>query len=277
MKFRIRIPTILFAALFLVASVQAGLPDLFQTFEDAAEPGYVADPQQGEVRVKFPEGSQISFEEARFGKGSLLINSSGDRKNTLAWEALLSSAELEAFQSETRSLTLVAWVRSPDWKPFVLFWRVPSDIGLPGFFQFAFLGGEKSKLFFSVTGPEEAGKGVRHEVLSPKTVSIVPEDWNHFAVTFDEGVVQFYCNGEPVGEPCSLPIEEIPPLAAKFPSMKAFLGVDAGSSVDDFGLFGDRALSGEDIRAIHDTGLQAFLENSASQKSKSANPNPKKP
>jgi len=88
-------------------------------------------------------------------------------------------------------------------------------------------------------------------------------EWGHVAMTFNQGEVAFYFNGEPVGEPRMLPeeITSIPEIEGEkkgfFRSMVSSPGV---SHIDDFGFWADEALSAEQIRAAGESGLKVFLE-----------------
>lgn len=257
------------AICLLTTRLGAEVPDLFHFYEEDTEPGYVADSLTSEFRIKLAEGSQISFTQARFGKGSLLI-SPHEGRSGVAWEKLINSEEWKPFQAEIDKMTITAWVRPSGTEPFIIFWRIPSQTSLPGFFQFTFLGGASNRLYFAATGPGEGekGTGAQHILMSSLSVTPLTGEWNHFALTFEDGEVRFYLNGELVGEPRFFPLEVIPASENRFPSLKAVAGVGEGSYVDDFGFFGNRALSGDDIRSIYENGLQAFLEKSSPKNSK---------
>ncbi len=251
------------ASVALVGGARAEVPDLFHTFEeDGGE--MVVDSAPGALAIRLPESSRVSTEQHRFGKGALLINErpKSEKPVGLGWETLLTRPEQEAFKEEIRKCTVTAWVKPEGIEPFIVFWRIPGATYLPGYLQFSFLGGEKGRFYASMTGaPEEGGeKGKGWNGMSSLPASLPPGEWSHLAMVFDEGEVRFYLNGAPLGVPLHSTISTLPAMESQYPSMKAFSGVDAGTVVDDFALFGSRALTDEEIAAVYEHGLEAFVK-----------------
>lgn len=238
-------------------SVRADIPNLFHFYEEQAGSEYAVSDSGGGFQIHLAENAAQNSDKARFGKGSLLI------KGGLAWETMIEAAEWEPFRGEIRQMTISAWVRPSGLESFVVFWRLPSALEWPGFFQFSSLGGEKNPLYFAVTGPgaEQDAKGEQHQVLSTQSVSFLPDEWNHLALTFNEGEVTFYVNGERVGAPVTVPIDTIPAITNPQPSMKAAAGSAQPMFLDDFGLFGSTALTADEVFLVYQDGLDTFVKN----------------
>ncbi len=242
----------------------AGIPDLLLTFEESPEERWIANAGSEAFPVPLPEGTRISGEAARFGQGGLEINRLKGREDLagIGWQVLLGKENGPLFQDEIQKMTIATWVRPTEITPITIFWRLATSTGYSGFFQFAYLGHDR--LYFQATGPEgeEGTPGVSPAVSSRSPVSLQPGEWNHLAMTFNNGEVCFYANGEMLGQPMAFPLETLPAQPPQgTPSLLALAGVQEGTHADDFALFGDRALSPDEIRALYENGLTNFLEN----------------
>ena len=253
--------TALAALILSTPSSRGALPDLAFTFEQGDDPGLLNDTNEGYAFRAAPEAA-ISQDAHRFGSKGLLINASekSDKGDGTGWEVMLRAHGLESFKGETRQMTISVWVRLATPAPFIIFRRIPANNLAQGFFQFTYLGGEKGRLYYSMTGEGEAGMAPTFQAISPEPASVLPGEWTHLAMTFSEGEIRFYANGSPVGKATFIEAQVIPNAFHELSSMKALSGVGEGTAVDDFGFFGSRALDDHEIAALYRNGLQAFQE-----------------
>lgn len=244
------------------ATAQGHIPSLYYQFEEDGQPGVQVDLSRDAFQIPFSKGSERVSDIARFGSGSLKMDRISEESETgRAFEALLNKPDLEGFRDEITQLTISAWVQPSGVKPFVIFRRIPGSTNLPGYFQFTSLGGEKTRLYFSMCGEGE-GEAASAQAMSGNVVSLLPGEWNHVAMTFDEGTLRFYVNGRVAGDPVVLSHKSIPPVTERFSSLLAVAGMEEGSYLDDFALIGDRALDEQAISSLYESGLEAFLNES---------------
>ncbi len=245
------------------ATLWGDIPDLLQSFEEGDGQG-VGNLGGEEFWIQLSKGAQFSAAAARFGKAGLDIQAlkeEGDSSSGQAWQTGLTQDVWAGFREEIRQITIAAWVRPEEIKPFVIFWRIASSTANPGFFQFTLLG--QGRLYFAAAGPEgEAGEpAIRPAISSRSPAPVKQGEWTHLAMTFNNGEVRFYANGELLGEPLAFPLETIPPLSTQgVPSMIALSGLPAGSQADEFALFGSRVLTPEEVQSLYENGLEAFLK-----------------
>ncbi len=104
---------------------------------------------------------------------------------------------------------------------------------------------------FGVT-TEEGGKGV----ASTESWALTPGKWNAVAAVFEKGVVSFYLNGDPVGRPQELGVAAIPAMEGGKGSLRT--GGGYVGLLDDLVVLPNRALTPEEVRALHTQGLEAL-------------------
>jgi len=242
---------IVLSLLWPVGPLNAALPDLIYTFEQTGEGGCLEDLGQGKFQIQSGKNASLNNEEAKFGTSSLRISESTNTSE--GWNVLLNDATLHAFRQETSRLSIAAWVKLHRLETSVIFWRIPGGTREAGFFQFSFLGNGLNRLYFAVSeggGENESG----YRVMSPRPLPIEAECWHHLAMTFDEGTVQFYFDGQSAGKETRLSLTQIPAAMRPLASIKGG-GMNGGGRMDDFLLMGDRVLSAEEIAQIYENGI----------------------
>ena len=96
------------------------------------------------------------------------------------------------------------------------------------------------------------------KIQSDKTPGLMMGEWTHVAMTFNEGKVAFYYNGEPVGEVQSMPDGMTSVTAIADLGVGMFRGLVSSpgiSHLDDFGFFAETVLSPAEIARIYEKGL----------------------
>ncbi len=230
-----------------------GAPSVVYYFDNIDRPAAAID-ALGKLRdINLTKDSHISDTEKRFGEGSLLIQK-GAHAATAGWYASLDS--IPEFAEKLDSLTITLWICPEKEGAIPLVRRSQHTESGEGVFAF-YLDG-LSRLVFSV-GKERA--------LS-LPITVVPRQWTHLAVTFERGAVKFFVNGELwEAVPSRLSMEQIPGASDKG-AFSGLLSSHPGLYLDDFGFFGDRALSGAEIKGIYADGLDKFLKNPQTSSSK---------
>lgn len=127
----------------------------------------------------------------------------------------------------------------------------------PGYFRFgnqSNTGDAKERrgtLRFLVTDPS----GNYQQVASSESWIQIQEQWATVGLTFDQGAVQFYVNGEPLGEPQKITVEQIPSGAPDLTRhIRAAFGFEG--AFDDLLVVPDQALSPEQMQAVYQNGIQ---------------------
>ncbi|MDO8542976.1 MAG: LamG domain-containing protein [Opitutaceae bacterium] len=236
----------------------AKLAALF-TFEKAngkVVPNAIASAPRHELR--FLGTSKIDREEKNAGRGrqSVAVASPWRPLNTLQ---ISGTAELG------RTFTLALMARSTERKHARLFSAYNGNRPVNG-----------SELVFDYDPSGRVLSGLRliaHGIpLLSDPITVQSEKYHHLAVTYDEGHVRFYFDGEPVGEgwlPGGAPIRLARDLLV---GEDADLGSDEqfNGNLDDIVVLG-RALAPAEIKAVAAQGAEAFFATEAA-----AAPTPKK-
>jgi len=229
--------------LLLLTVAHGAPPDVVYLFDDIDRPMEAVDAGHITRDIKLTAGSHISEEEPRFGKGSLLIQG-GQRAATAGWYAPLESV-LE-FADETEKMTMTLWIRATEVGSVPLVRRSQFSGKDPGTFGFHLDG--VGRLVFSID----------KQKVQSAPIGLQAGQWTHLAVTFDKGAVIFYVNGE---EAASMPIEvEKVPMASLKGSFSGFLNAPVGLFADDFGFFGNRTLTADDIKQLYQEGLEKWMQ-----------------
>lgn len=245
--------------------LKADLPDMFFDFDEEAETGQLLDSRGNQFSMNLEDESHRTEAVVKFGTGALEIVPSSDKKSGTGWAAMAHLPPLNAFTDQTEKMTIATWVRPVSLEWFLIFWRIASQSHNPGHFQFSYLGGDKGYLYFSVTGPGDGAEEEipRFHVRSSEKAPLRANEWNHLAMTFDEGEIHFYVNGNQLGGTRVIELQSIPMITRGTPSLKGMEGLGDGSLVDDFAFFGSRALSSAEIARLYRDGLKSFLDNSS--------------
>lgn len=195
----------------------------------------------------YKESSDPCTIEARVGKGAHVISSDGGK-------LVAVQGAREKFSGAVRKMTIAAWVRMSEKTSFTLFWRIPGSTSSPGFFQLVYSGYQT--LVLIAVGSD----GGARSATSPVTV-IVPDDWTHLAMTFDEGAVRFYVNGQQTGPDVYLP-DELPESPNADVSFAGFVESQAKLQIDDYVVMMNAALGAEDIYDVFENGFSHFFSKS---------------
>ncbi len=144
-------------------------------------------------------------------------------------------------------------------RTLVFFQRMMGSRRKPGFFAFynqsniERSGNMIGTFRFTATGPE----GTPETVASKETWTLTPGEWHHVLMTFDHGQVQFFLNGEALGEAQKLSsLEIIPALQRSAKSFRMALGF--GGAVDDVVIRLNQKLTHEEIRKHFAEGATAL-------------------
>jgi len=253
--FRLTVPVFLLSALM---QASGALPNICYLFEEEESIPRVQVDLFRNLEIPFSKNSARVTENARFGRGCLRIGRlSGERSQGYAFEAMLRGAMLEQFREPVSRMTISLWLYRVGDTPVVMFRRMPGAPRSAGFFQWVLLKGEKTRFYFAATAEngDEPGGYKTYELLSKAVFTVPPGEWNHLAMTFDQGVVSFYLNGRLAGEPQSVPYSVIPVATEPLSSILAAAQLEEGSLVDEFLLLGDQALGEMEILEIYEKGI----------------------
>lgn len=131
---------------------------------------------------------------------------------------------------------------------------VASSSNTPGFFRFRAQrnGGDdherRGTLRFGVTGPDGQG----HTATSTISWSQLANAWNWVGMVYDQGRVTFYLNGEELGEPVEVPVQEIPGTEGRSYFVRS--GYSFIGAFDDLVFLPQKALSSDEMRALFQKG-----------------------
>lgn len=218
------------------------------------EPGslFEAKLESGEVEtlVSKKSDAQISTKIKKFGEGSLEI--AGPFSMDVPKGSLLTDSLGEAI--DKMSLTL--WLRLPEegTKKGVVIANRTVGPGEAGRWGAGWVAKRLGLTFTNGSGPMVS------MARKPHTVPIPPQTWTHLALVVDGQRVVFYVNGQEV-ETRELSSPGVPAVDEISHAHMQFLrGLPKGAFVDDFGYFGTTALTPDEIDAICQSGLRAFME-----------------
>lgn len=229
----------------------------FYFFDESPDPRLTQDSSgEGNDFPYLGESTQTT-EAAKFGEGSMAL---GGNK-LMGFSGEIASSPLAG---EISQMTISLWVmaRNGDSTTSPIFFLQRLN-GSTGGGHFTFNYDEIGKFSFYAEDLSESnaegGKIVR--IYSDPIPPFPGGEWTHVAMTFDRGEVVFYLNGQPVGDPHGLPEGQ--------DAIRDIVGSDVGvfrgmvsspgiQYVDDFGFFGNVALSPEDIQSLYEKGLKAF-------------------
>ena len=145
------------------------------------------------------------------------------------------------------------------------FQRINGSSTRPGFLRFNSQNNSgdelerKGTFRFTVTDAD----GKNHTAASTAPWEARHGEWHRVAVVFDKGNVRFYLDGELWGNPVAIPLEVIPESEARPESIRAGFGFSG--AIDDLVIAPGRALSGREIKQLHEEGpaapeVRAFLK-----------------
>lgn len=229
----------------------------FYLFDETADPPLALDSTgEGNDFPYLGESTQTT-EAAKFGEGSMALG--GNKLMGFSGE-IASSALAGEISQMTISLWIMARNGDSTVSPIFFLQRLNGSTG-GGHFTFGYA--ENGRLYFYMEDRSEGGEasGGIVRVYSDPIPPFPGGEWIHVAMTFDRGEVVFYLNGQPVGDPQGLPEGQ--------DAIRDIVGSDTGvfrgmvsspdiQYVDDFGFFGNVALSPEDIQSLYEKGLKAF-------------------
>lgn len=225
--------------------------DVCYLFEDDAHEAI--DSSKNGINILLSGETRSVGEGGKFGSGRLVIGKNPVNARC-GWYAPLNRPEFEGFRDEIRAMSIVAWIKPTEAKYAAVILR---RIAANGGFDFTC----SKSLIFSVVSD-----GIGSQKTSPTLPPAVPDEWMHVAVTFNEGEVTFYQNGEAYPG-VELGVSKIPAIGDDEKGVLAgFLDAPVDTSVDDFAFFGDRALTPEEISKIYADGLEAFYSNDSAAK-----------
>lgn len=198
--------------------------------------------------------SRVTHESAKFGEGSMRIGA--NRYQPIMATIPLEKGGFADMGTDLRRLSLVCWVKPADISHSfgIAERRPPAEYG--GFWGLGFTG--YNTLLFRITG-----ENAENEECHSKSIQhlIAADEWIHLAVTYDEGEVIFYVNGEKWGGSHHFNQTQIPASDINRTTLSLFRENVEGTLVDDFAIFYDRLLAEDEIADICQKGLEAFLKN----------------
>ncbi len=225
------------------------------TFDDDKSAEAAADigPLSYHLAYHYPGSVKAERKEVKFGTGALRIERAATEHpvDGLIWQPIRDYPRL---CDAINRMTLSVWVRLPEDHDSGGFQIVRRDQNHSngdetGYFSFVYNSRMKALRF------DAAG----HTPVNAK-VQLAPGQWQHLAVTYEEGTVTFYENGIPH-----------PPLAAKGDTIgeipqrkvltlfKAFGSLPAGTLVDDLYCDFTRALSADEMSRLAESGAAKFI------------------
>ncbi|MFV0415344.1 MAG: LamG domain-containing protein [Chthoniobacterales bacterium] len=219
------------------------LPDVYYCFDDLDDPVIARDLGDAGLNMKIIKNSHISDKDPRFGEGCLLLEKSVNAATAGFYSTLSRSPE---FSPETNHLTISIWLSLVDDDPFPIFGRGSFEENKVGRFMLRIDGGQR--LVFSV------GKT---DLRSTKLSLPSHGEWFHVAVTFSEGEVSFYFNGELVNSEV-LDVSEIFEVSGGG-AISLGLNGREGVRFDDVAFIGSEALDSEEIQKIYKIGLKQYI------------------
>jgi len=181
-------------------------------------------------------GSVAVLQLPEKGEGDRGLQISADQRDPLHGELSVFSIGMR-FKAEEAPRTAV------------FFQRMMASRKKPGFFAFysqsnAERNGSRIATFrFTATGME----GTPQTIASKPTWTFTPGKWHHVLMIFNRGQVQFFLDGEALGETEKLPsLETIPALQRSSKSFRMAIGFEG--SVDDIVIRLNEALTPEEVR-----------------------------
>jgi len=171
----------------------------------------------------------------------------------------------EAFAKETDKLTVATWIYIPADAPEENI-RIASRLGASdgsGVWHFTLV--QSNMPYFSLLAhPNPEATTGEPEGFTANTARdfYFPRDqWVHVAMTFDQGEVTLYVDGEAVLM-APLGHNVIPAANHEEPQrvQLQFLSLPAGAMADDFFLMQGTALDGMELRSLKDSGAKSFLQ-----------------
>jgi len=222
----------------------AALPDFVLTFEESDGSFMAGDSLENLEVLPLTKASHISREDARFGKGSLLIRK-GEKNATGGWYASLAGRpELAA---GTGRFSMTGWLRLQE-----------NDGGISLIRRSNLGGGANGVLAFGIDRLQRLYCTIDAATVRSAAVEIPIDQWFHIAMTYDAGKICFYYNGTLMGE-YSVAQEELPALLGQG-SFSCLLHARENTRADDVAMMGGRVLTAEEIEAVSQEGWQAHLE-----------------
>lgn len=223
--------TLLLLSALATAGATAQIPDMVLDFEHDHGAETAAD-RLGNVEViPLTRATQIATDDAKIGQGSLLIQP-GVRSTTTGW--YLPSSRRPEFFGGSPALTLALWL------------KLDSN---EGSLTFVRRGGTKSKAAGSFSfGIDRLHRLVFQsddDIVRSPVFEVPVDQWFHVAATCEEGVVRLYLDGVELGRG-EVSTKNIAALEADG-SFSAMLHSRPGNRIDEFTLYGSRALSAEEI------------------------------
>jgi len=242
----------LFCALTIVGALQhsaiAEMPDISYQFDDLNN-NVASDAAGNRYDARLTTAALITDEQPRFGAGSLKLQGTGGKElHGRGWYVVSGKNFPLGFGEEITKMTVMCWVRPGDNKSrIVFFWRhqeQPENTVVFGWMD--------RFLTFSITA-----EGKTASVKSPQDIAIYADEWIHFAATYDRGEVRLYIDAALVAKG-RVPDFPIIPYSGENTCFAGLMGARLGTFMDDFALFGDRALNQEEIAKICTGGLATF-------------------
>lgn len=244
------LPGVLFL-LILVPGAQTA-PDIFFYFDEYQDSARAVDDGGSGFDLPYLGESAQTNEAAKFGEGSLALGPGPVMGVGGGW-----------LHGSISRMTITLWIKPRDEREgsnqvFLVQRLVRSSI--PGQFTFGtHFGSDGLRTLHFYLGRGEGE--VMAKIHSEEMHAWSPDGWIHLAMTYDNGKIVFYVNGEMLGFPQLLPEEEIVEMFEDASStLRTMVSSPGVEYMDDFGFFGDAALSEEQIREIYENGLKAFVE-----------------
>jgi len=248
----------------------AAAEDAVLFFDNPGNAGLANGGGGSEFQVNLVGAADVSTEVKKFGEGSLHL-----QEDTAGISQVLDVSPFAEWTGPIEQMSIVCWVYLPssyEGKGFTIAdrWYLPTrtereqrseeEANYEGDWRFHYHAETGLRFFLR---ENQSTVSVGRNRMPP----LLPEEWVHFAMTFDHGKIVFYLNGVPVGGgDLRAPI---PATSASDPARlrfhafcspgSPFPGPPAGTYVDDFGYF-DRVLQEDDVSRIVDGGLRQFFQ-----------------
>jgi len=250
-----------FGLLILLGAATPALakPHFFYLFDESPDPTSALDASGEGINFSYSGSSGQSDSDAKFGKGSMIVG----EEPTTGFGGSILKEPFTQLNEPVEKMTITLWLKLNPGAlntQVTLLQRLNSSIGNQGYFGFSY-SPAAGKLTFALD-TEDGSENGKFSLSSSKRVPSPSTDWLHLAVTFDHGKIQFFVDGEPLGEAQTLEgITSIPKTTRDSTTVfRAIVSSPGVSHVDDFGYFGDIPLPEADMRTIFTDGLENFVQ-----------------
>lgn len=229
--------------------------DVFYCFDEEQDSTHAVDSGGQQIHMPYMGSASRTTDAAKFGEGSMALGE--DDLKGLGGQLNVFNGTQELGKEITK-MTVSLWLLPGDGtQPAFLLQRL--NTGGVGGFQFHYT--SPGVLLFFVQRSDGGEGGAK--VYSNRFPPLQQEEWVHVAMTYADGNVTFYLNGQSLGEAQPVPsgttsIQDI--SDSRVAVLRSMVSSHGIRNMDDFAIFTDKALSDEEIQKLCERGVKAYLE-----------------